>query len=477
MNKEITLATIWPVACHTDNIGPQSTFIAIKGYKEDGISYIPLALQKGAKTIVVHKNAIITSMLQDQITAAKAHLIFVDEPRRTLALLSAQAWGNPAEKLKIIGITGTKGKTTTAWLLAHILQSSGYKTALLSTVHNKIDGQAFKTDLTTQHPDYLHAFFHACVQQGIEYVVMEVAAQAVSLYRSAGLLFDGIIFTNFALAHGEFYNSLDEYFEAKALLFQQIKDTAPLVINADDQKGLVLKKLYPESITFGMHNQDADIQAPGLITTVQGIQAMIHVDNTFHELRCPSLIGLFNGYNILGAVAMALQLDLPIENIQKALQTFSCVPGRLERYALINGAVCFIDHAHNPLSFSALLPLLRSMTDHLIVVSGAGGDRDRTMRPELGKLMAAYGDVVILTSDNPRSENPADIMHDMLLGIPEKKRATVVCEIDREQAIKIAYSLSKPTTIVALLGKGPEQYQIIGTEKYPFSERAILQSL
>lgn len=477
MNKEITLPTIWPVACHTDYIGPDSTFVAVKGYQQDGVAYIPLALQKGAKTIVVQKNSVISAEVMQQIKHAKAQLLFVDEPRKALALLSAQAWANPAEKLKIIGIGGTKGKTTTAWLLAHMLQTAGIKTALLSTVQNYIDGQAFSTELTTRHPDYLHAFFATCVRAGVTHVVMEAAAQAFSLHRTAGITFDGIIFTNFAPSHAEFYESPEEYFAAKCQIFAQAEAGAPLVFNIDDQKGMCLKQEYPHARTFSVLTTDADVAAPGLTSTMQGLLGMVNVNNELHQLKCPSLLGIFNGSNVLAAMTMALELEIPMPIIQRALQTFGSVPGRLERYQLHNGAVCVIDHAHNPLSFSVVLPLLRGMTDHLIVLAGAGGDRERGMRPELAKLMAAYGDVVILTADNPRSENPSHIIHDMLLGIPLEKRSTVIAEANREQAIKIAYSLSTPTSLIALLGKGPEQYQIIDSVKYPFSEREIVQSL
>lgn len=477
MNNKISLPTIWPVTRHTDYVGPQSTFFAIKGMKEDGITYIPLALQKGARTIITYHDAIIPENIKKAIDDAHAQLLFVDEPRKSLALLSAQAWGNPAQKLKIYAITGTKGKTTTAWLLAHLLKTVGYKTALLSTVENHLHDQVFATDLTTQHPDYLHAFFHACVKAGVTHVVMEVAAQSTSLHRSDGLLFDGFIFTNFENAHGEFYNSEHEYFAAKCALFDQLKPDAHIVLNADAEKVAALKDKYPLATTFGIANSNADFTVLNPSSTIQGISGQLIYNNQLVSLACPALLGSFNASNMLAAVSMALIVGIPVEKIQQALQTFHKVPGRLERYVLPNGATCIIDYAHNPASFRALLPLLRSMTDHVIVVSGAGGDRDRTMRPELGNLMATFADLVILTADNPRGEDPAHIIQDILLGIPENKRSSVICEIDRQKAIQCAYAYSKPTSIIALLGKGPEQYQIVGTAKIPFSERTIIQAL
>lgn len=473
MNTPLSLPKLWPVSCHTDYIGKNSTFVAIKGHNQDGIDFVPLSLQKGARTIVAEYTADISPEIIHAIKEAEAQLTFVPNARRSLALLAASAWGNPAAKLKIIGITGTKGKTTTAWLLQHILQAAGKKTALLSTAKNKIDQHEFATELTTAHPDYLHAFFHTCVTVGVEYVVMEVAAQALSLHRTAGLEFDGIIYTNFAQAHGEFYSSESEYFAAKKLIFEQIKLNAPVLINADDEKLAPLIAEY-DATGFGLKG---DIYAHAVQSSLSGIEAQITVGSEHVAMRCPALIGSFNLYNIVAAVGMAHRLGVCSDSIALALQTFKGIPGRLERYDLSQGAVCFIDHAHNPLSFSAVLPLLRSLTDHLIVVAGAGGDRDRQMRPVLGQLMADFADHIFITTDNPRSENPADIIAAIYAGIPADKKAKATCELDRESAIKKAVALSKHNSIIALLGKGPEQYQIIGTQKVPFSEKNIILHL
>lgn len=469
MSTQINLPKIWPVSCHTDYIGKNSTFVAVKGQKQDGIDFVPLALQKGARTIVAEHTADIAPEIIEAIKSAEAQLMFVANARRSLALLSANAWGNPADKLKIIGITGTKGKTTTAWLLQHMLQVSGKKAALLSTVKNKIGDQEFATELTTQHPDYLHAFFYACTTAKVEFVIMEVAAQAFSLHRTAGLEFDGIIYTNFAQAHGEFYASENEYFAAKAAIFAQAKPGVPILINADDAKIAPFIEKY-HATGFGMSN------ATDIRNSVNGIEATLNGDDTSVAIHCPALIGEFNVYNILAASSMALKLGVSTEHVAQGLLTFKGIPGRLERYDLCQGAVCFIDHAHNPLSFNAVLPLLRSLTNHLIVVAGAGGDRDTLMRPVLGQLMAEYADHVFITTDNPRSENPADIIAAIFAGVPIDKKDTVTCELDREVAIKKAIGLSRTGSIIALLGKGPEQYQIIGTEKMPFSEREIIRS-
>lgn len=477
MRKEISLPVLWPVTCHTNYVGKNSTFVAIKGQKIDGIDFVALALQKGARTIIADQTADISQEILNAIKAADAHLKFVSNTRRALAFESAAAWGNPADKLKIIAITGTKGKTTTSWLLYHLLHTAGYKTALLSTVSNKIGTESFETQLTTQQPDYLHAFFHTCQKEKVEYVVMEVAAQALSLNRVDGLTFDGVIFTNFAQTHGEFYTTEAEYADAKKAIVALAKQGAPLIINADDVIGSELLNKYPYAISFAVEKKMARVTGAIQSLSAQGITGVINTAHGSAHFDCMALIGNFNLYNILATYGMASRLGLSHEQITSGLATFEGVPGRLEKISLANGAFCFIDYAHNPLSFKSVLPLLRSMTDHLVVVAGAGGDRDRSMRPVMGQLMAEYADRVFITSDNPRSENPADIIAAMYAGVPADRKNIVECEIDREIAIKKAYALSRTDSIIALLGKGPDEYQIFGSIKQPFSERKIIQNL
>lgn len=477
MKKQFSLPTLWPVSCHTDYVGKNSTFVAIKGQKNDGIDFVTLALQKGARTIIADQTAEISADVLEAIKAADANLKFVANTRRALALESAAAWQNPADKLKIIAITGTKGKTTTSWLLYHLLHNAGYKTALLSTVNNKIGTESFETQLTTQQPDYLHAFFHICQKEKVEYVVMEVAAQALSLNRVDGLSFDGVIFTNFEQAHGEFYSTEAEYADAKKSIVALAKPGAPLVINADDVIGTELLHKYPHAISYAMDKKMARVTGAIQSLSAQGITGVINTLQETINFDCMALIGNFNLYNILAAYGMASKLGLSNEQIVSGLASFAGVPGRLEKISLANGAFCFIDYAHNPLSFKSVLPLLRSMTDHLIVVAGAGGDRDRAMRPVMGQLMAEYADRIFITADNPRSENPADIIEAIYEGVPTDQKNKVICEEDREVAIKKAYAVARTNSIIALLGKGPDEYQIFGTVKQPFSERKIIQSL
>lgn len=483
MNSTVTIPSVYPVACHTDHVGPGSTFVAIKGMKDDGIEHIQKALSLGANRIVVEKQVVLSQSIINALEAYNAELLLVENTRKQLALLSAQALGYPAQKLRIIAITGTKGKSTTAFLLEHLLKQAGYKTALLSTVKNRILAQEFATHLTTAQPDYLHVFFNTCLQAQVEYVVMEVAAQAVSLYRVAGLTFEALIFTNFSLEHSEFYQSVDDYFAAKADLLTYIKPGAPVILNADDQRvaALAVTEVIKNSpvITFSLHNRhnihtvNAFIQKANL----SGIKALIKTEDQECIVEAPTLVGSFNMYNILATIAFAQTLKIKNNIIEQAFLTFSTIPGRLQRFVLSNGSTAFIDYAHNPASFEAILSALRPLSSHIIVVFGAGGDRDVTKRPLMGAIASAIADVVILTTDNPRSEDPKLITQDILQGISSEKQSKILVELDRQKAIFKAYELSHSDSMIVLLGKGPDEYQHIQNVKIPFSEAAILRSL
>jgi UDP-N-acetylmuramoyl-L-alanyl-D-glutamate--2,6-diaminopimelate ligase len=464
------IPSLLPVTAHTQYVGPGSTFVAIKGYREDGVQYIPQALAQGATTIVVASDAMIAHDLRLLIAQHHARLIEVPNDRKALAQLSAQAHGYPTDKLKIIGITGTKGKTSTTFILEHMLRTAGYKTALLSGVKNSINGVDTLSSLTTPQPDYLHAFFAACVKQSVAYVVMEVAAQAMSLHRVDGINFDGIIFTNFSQEHGEFYATMDDYFAAKCDLFKQLKQEGVCLINADDPHGNQILAAHP---TFVPYQLCCEQNAP----TGARASWCIRWRDSHYQFQCPALIGHFNGYNVVAAGRMALALGLEPATIAQALYFFTGVPGRLERYHLSNGAMGVIDYAHNPSSCAAVLSTLRVLTHHLVVVFGCGGDRDSGKRPMMGSIAAQYADLIIITTDNPRSEDPATIVDAIYAGIPVEHQEKVVRELDREKAILCAYQQSKQGSIIALLGKGPDEYQQIGATKYPFSEKKILQSI
>lgn len=476
MHNVLSMPTTYPVACHTDHVGDGSTFVAIKGHKQDGVAHIVTALHKGARRIIVQADAIIPTSTLQAVQQARANLIIVDDARAALADYAAEAAGYPAQKLTIFAITGTKGKTTSTFLLAHVLKSAGFKVAMLSTVKNTILDVDLPASLTTAQPDYLQQFLALCVEQGVTHVVMEVAAQAATLHRIRGVFFDAIIFTNFSAEHAEFYPTMEEYFAAKCAIVQQAKPDAPVLINADD--AWIARMSTPHSLMrFGMHADGLDVQGAIDANSFDALVCRIARYGVEHVYRCPALLGTFNGYNLLGVVSLGLTIGLKPEMIAHALVSFSPVPGRFENRLLPNGTLSIIDYAHNPSSYEAVLSLLRSMTDHLIVVFGCGGERDHGKRPVMGKIAATYADIVVLTADNPRSEDPLAIIDAIQIGIDPVMPCAVVRIIDRAEAIRHAYTLSRKGSIIALLGKGPERYQQIGAEKFYFNEAEIVASL
>lgn len=474
---DIKIPEILPVTCHSKHVGQGSVFVAIKGINQDGIHYIPEAIQRGACEIILSQDALIPQTTEELIATSKVTVTRSANPRLCLALRSAQAAGNPANKLKIIGITGTKGKTTTSYLLEHILKESGYKTALLTTVINRIDDTLIPTPLTTPQPDYLHQFLKLCVEQAIDYVVMEVSAQALTFNRIDGILFDGVIYTNFEQDHLDYYKTMETYFQAKCQMFSHRKNGALACLNTDDPWLTTLENSYANICSYGIARPHAHVYAKLIDEQRDAVRFTLKYGDTQTPIECKALMGRYNAYNCLAATSMALQIGIKLNLLVDSFKTFTKVPGRLERYILPNGSIGLVDYAHNPSSCEAVLSLLNSLTDHLIVVLGAGGDRDRSKRSKMGAIAASYGHIFVLTSDNPRTEDPEAIANDIMQGIAPDLHSKVIRELDRTSAIVKAYSLSRPGSIIAVLGRGPEEFQTIGTIKKRLVDAEVIQSL
>ncbi len=491
-----TFPTIYPVACHTDNVGQGTTFVALPGTKAHGVQFIIDAVNKGASSVVVPQDVQLEPDLISFLESRGVDLEYAINIRERFAELSAERNDYPADQLHIIGITGTKGKTTTSFIVRHMLHEAGFNTALIGTVHNQIGENILPQALTTPHADYLHVFLAECVREGITHVVIEVSAQALTLGRVHGIQFGGVIFTNFSQEHAEFYASQDDYFDAKCTIFKQIGITAPIVVNDDDEwHGHIADKhldegcdceesCYLGNLMYVSKQDDAD--------TDDGYQSKKYCDfRVIHssmeeglslvvnnqELRCPKLVGIFNAYNIAMAFALCKDLGIDAETIKQSLETFPGVKGRMQTHQLPNGAQCIIDHAHTPSSFEAVLSTLRTHTKDLIAVFGIGGNRDTIKRPILGAIAAKYADIIVLTSDNPRNEEPENIIEDIKRGISADVMHKVQVILDREQAIKYAYSISQKGSIIALLAKGSDEYQEIKGVKYKFIEREIIERL
>lgn len=460
----ITISDTFLVTAHTRFVGPGSTFFAINGTKENGITYIPEAITRGATTIVIDHKETISAEVMQLMARHNVKLERASNMRQELASRSAAAYNHPAKKLRLIGITGTKGKTSTTFLLAHLARNAGIPTAMVSTVHNRILDTILPSEFTTPQADYLHPFFDACVTAGVKLVIMETAAQALSMDRVYGLEFEGVLFTNFSQEHGEFYPTMDAYFEAKKKIFTQKKAIGFELINSDDA---LLAATFPHADTVGTQGDYA-------YQIVSDTRDGITINCNNHTLACPALIGSYNAANIAMAVAAAQKLGIAWCVIEEGIKTFSGTPGRLDRYDLANGATVFIDYAHNPASFDAVLSTLKKYTHNLIVIFGAGGDRDPARRAPMGAIAARWCDRIMLTTDNPRSEDPAHIIQDILVGISDDDRAKIMIELDREKIIRHACATAAPGSIIAILGKGPDEYQIFGANKIPFSEKKII---
>ena len=470
---QIELPKIYPVTSHTDNVGAGTTFVAIPGTKDDGNRYIRLALEKGATKIVVQQEVKVSDDVLELVVLTGASLVYVDNCRRVLAELIAQALDYPAKKLKIIGITGTKGKTSTSYMVHHLLTAQGHKVALISTAEKLIGSTLVSIDLTTPLPEHLHMFFDLCVQHHVEYVVMEVSAQSLTLHRVHGLEFEAGAFTNFSLEHLEFYASMQEYLDAKLQFFSMVKLSKNMMINFDDPSGNQIARRNQGHSYYSLEDKHASWHA---MPTLQAgsLELAIKHNEQIYTLRA-NLVGRFNAYNLFVASLIVHSLGFSFEAIAQATQTLSQIPGRMEQYPLKNGATCFIDYAHNPSSYEAVLSTLRLMTSDLIVVFGAGGARDKSKRPMMGAIVEKYCDFAIVTSDNPRNESAAAIADDIVAGFSGAQDFQHIRELNRTKAIEMAYEMSKPGTVIAVLGKGRDEYQIVGHLTFPFKERAIIR--
>ena len=305
---------------------------------------------------------------------------------------------------------------------------------------------------------------------------MEVAAQAQTCYRTHELEFDGILFTNFSQEHAEFYETQEEYFQAKLSIFAQAKPNAPCVVNADDMRFDDIKELFPSMQSYSCLDEESAYRALLSDDVICEVDTTCITHDAQIPVSCNALIGRFNVYNVLGVMGLLIALGFPAAAVAQAISSFAGVPGRLERYYLPNGAQCFIDYAHNPSSFEAVLSTLATLTDDLIVVFGAGGDRDRVKRPIMGAIASRYAQRIILTTDNPRSEEPFTIITDIMCGI-DADGGKVSQELDRAEAIKLAYDLSHQGSIIAVLGKGPDEYQLVKGVKTFFSDTKTVLSL
>jgi UDP-N-acetylmuramoyl-L-alanyl-D-glutamate--2,6-diaminopimelate ligase len=390
-----------------------------------------------------------------------------------LAWLSAAFFGHPSREMAVVGITGTNGKTTTSFLVNAILDAAGVQCGLMGTVTYRIGDRAFDATRTTPEAPDLQGFMRDMVSGGCGACVMEVSSHALALKRVDGIQFAAAVFTNLTRDHLDFHADMEDYFAAKRRLFEMLPAEAPALINADDPRGASLVDLVKRPVTYGI-TKAADVSPGPLSFTLQGLDFEIHSPHGVVHVRSP-LVGKPNVYNILGAVGTALELGVAIEAIEDGLQRLLGVPGRFEVVSSpADDVTVVVDYAHTDDALRNLLETARPMAvRRLITVFGAGGDRDRTKRPLMGMVAARLSDVVVITSDNPRSEDPERIIEEVKRGADAETRqsaASIVTEVDRRVAILQAVRNASPGDLVLIAGKGHEKYQEIGARRLAFDD-------
>ena len=439
-------------------------FVCLKGFEADGHEYAQKAVDLGAKVIVCENDVDIKG---DNITIIK-----VKEGRKALAIMSANYYGHPSKNLKLIGVTGTNGKTTTVYILKSMLEKAGFKVGLVGTIANYIGDEKVKSERTTPESLELQKLFSDMVDKGCEYCVMEVSSHSLELDRVYGCEFEVGIFTNLTRDHLDFHKTFDNYYNAKFKLFDRSKTS---VINIDDNYGYrVLNDVKEiegrEILTYSINNE-SDFKASNIELKKSDINFI--VNNTEFKSSLP---GEYNVYNALGAIAALNSLGIKEEFIKEGLKNV-VVPGRCERlgYKYDIPYEIIIDFAHTPDGLKNILETLRGFTtNRLIAVYGCGGDRDRVKRAEIGRVGSEIADLAIITSDNPRNEDPMEIIKEIISGI---KKTNYLAIENRAEAIKLALSMAEPGDVVVMAGKGHEDYQITNEGVIHFDEREVVDEI
>lgn len=453
-------------------VKPGELFFCISGAAEDGHRYAEQAVQAGAAALVVER----------ELNVPVPQLV-VKSARHALAVLSDAFFGSPSRSLNVIGITGTNGKTTTTYLIEKILNDAKYKAGVIGTIQTRYGGKVFPMCHTTPNAFELQKSLHDMVNEAVDAVAMEVSSHALEQGRVQGCRFRTAVFTNLTQDHLDYHKTMDAYREAKGLLFSRLGNTfsdtenerSYAVLNCDDPASIYFADVTAaETIMYGMSEQ-ADVRAENIRITTKGTRFTVHTFRGTADVQL-RMVGKFNVYNALAAIAVGLIEGIELDAICDSLQSVSGVDGRVEAVEAGQSFAVIVDYAHTPDGLENVLQTVKEFAGgRVISVFGCGGDRDCTKRPLMAKISARYADYSIVTSDNPRAEDPELIIRDIVEGLEEVNldRSRYACIVDRRAAITKAIEMASPYDVVLIAGKGHETYQIIGHEKLDFDDRLV----
>ena len=439
-------------------------FFAVAGTVVDGHNYIAKAVESGAK-------AVICQHIPDEVAECDCTFVVVEDTNAAMGTIASNFYGNPSHELKVVGVTGTNGKTTIATLLYDLVQSMGYKAGLISTVVYKVGAREIVSTHTTPDAIRLNAMMREMVDEGCDYCFMECSSHAIVQQRIGGLRFVGGLFTNITHEHLDYHKTFAEYIRAKKSFFDALPKEAFALVNADDRNGeVMLQNTKASRYTLSLQRM-ADFRAKVVEMMVEGME--LRIDNKEVWVQ---FLGRFNAYNLLTVYGAAILLGFEKEEVLAHLSMLHPVSGRFETVLAKDGTTAVVDFAHTPDALENIINTideLRQSGQRLIVVCGCGGDRDKTKRPVMGGMAAKRADVAIFTSDNPRTEDPEQILREMEEGVESGDKYLKIA--DRQEAIKTAVMLAEPRDIILLAGKGHEDYQIVGTEKLPFNDKEVVK--
>ncbi len=441
-------------------------FVAIKGARQDGRRFIQDAIANGASIVVAEKEK------REIEIPEKVKLLQVNDCRKFLAEACAEFYHQPSGKIKVVGITGTNGKTTVSYLIEAIAKKAGYACGVIGTVNYRFKDKKIVAKNTTPGPGQLQELLSKMFKQRIKYCAMEVSSHALDQKRVAGVNFTHAIFTNLTHDHLDYHKNLESYFQAKAGLFRALPDTSVAIINNDDQYSRRLNQLTrAKLITYGIKNK-ADFLARDIKFSISGSRFRLSSPQIKAKIKT-SLVGEYNIYNILAAIAWGISENFDFRDIQSAIENFKTVPGRLEKVLGRKGCNVFVDYAHTPDALFNVITALRPLVSRkIIVIFGCGGERDKFKRPKMGEIVTRLADYAIITSDNPRSEDPLRIIRDICAGICKNNFRVIP---DRFKAIQAGLRLAEKDDCLIITGKGHENYQILKNKALYFSDRKAVQ--